>query len=350
MKHIPLFLLTCLLTFIPLSVHAEISYSDAYANSVTDACDHHYEMLENGEISNEGYNDIGYALSDITGDGICELIVRQVIGKHWAEYWVFNTDGYAGYFICWFGCYARSLYGYEEGILYEEAYKGDVSLSLARWDGNEFTVIPLYSGTYNRDSYPPSIPDLQDCYDPYCLLEEVPDFQPLDYGTRVSRYSPDPYYPSDPYDLSNYGYRTVVTGGQGPLVFQTEPGGSFLWDHSFGDGSRIFVNLSWRNQGYALAYDNGTYGLVDASYINWGNAPGPAYDPHNLDDYGYRTVSTEGRGNLIFQTEPGGSFMNDYQYRDGDTIYVNLYWRENGYAIAYQNGVYGYVDAGYINW
>ena len=27
---------------------------------------------------------------------------------------------------------------------------------------------------------------------------------------------------------------------------------------------------------------------------------------------------------------------------------MNLNWRQDGYAIAYEDGVYGYVDAGYI--
>ena len=56
------------------------------------------------------------------------------------------------------------------------------------------------------------------------------------------------------------------------------------------------------------------------------------------------------KGALIFQTSPNGSFMNDYEFWNGDRIYVNLNWRQDGYAIAYQNGVYGYVDANYINW
>ena len=42
--------------------------------------------------------------------------------------------------------------------------------------------------------------------------------------------------------------------------------------------------------------------------------------------------------------------MYDYEYWDGDTIYVNKTWRSDGYAIAYEDGVYGYVDASYIDW
>ncbi len=163
---------------------------------------------------------------------------------------------------------------------------------------------------------------------------------------------------SDPHNLSDYGWRTVNTGGRGALVFQTEPGGSFLSDHQFYDGDQIYVNLSWREKGYSLAYDNGTYGFVDASYINWGtgtstpiyNPPSYSYDPHNLSDFVYRTVNTGGRGALVFQTQPAGSFLSDHQFYDGDSIYVNQYFRENGYALAYENGTYGFVDASYINW
>ena len=158
----------------------------------------------------------------------------------------------------------------------------------------------------------------------------------------------------DPHTLSDFGYRTVRTGGEGNLVFQTEPGGSVVSGHSYSDGSTIYVNLYWREKGYTLAYDNGVYGYVDAGYIDWStggsSSSSSKYDPHSLSDFGYRTVATGGRGNLVFQTAPGGSLISGHSYTDGSKIYVNLYWRENGYAIAYDNGVYGYVDASYINW
>ena len=31
-----------------------------------------------------------------------------------------------------------------------------------------------------------------------------------------------------------------------------------------------------------------------------------ASDRYDLDDFGYRTVKTRGRGNLVFQSKPGG--------------------------------------------
>jgi hypothetical protein len=75
-----------------------------------------------------------------------------------------------------------------------------------------------------------------------------------------------------------------------------------------------------------------------------------ASDKYDLDNFGYRTVKTRGRGNLVFQSKPGGSFMSEYSFSNGDRIYVNLDWEEDGYAIAYKNGDYCYVDASYIDW
>ena len=156
---------------------------------------------------------------------------------------------------------------------------------------------------------------------------------------------------SDRFDLDNYGYRTVVTNGKGALVFQNSPDGTFMNDYQYNDGDRIYVNLDWRQDGYAIAYQNGTYGYVDAKYIDWGSSSySGGSSKKNLSNYGYRTVNTGGRGNLVFQSSPNGSFMNDYQYSDGEQIYVNLDWRSDGYAIAYEDGVYGYVDASYIDW
>lgn len=215
------------------------------------------------------------------------------------------------------------------------------------------------------------------------------------------------------------------------------------------DGDWIYVNVKWCQDGYAMAYENGTYGYVDVSYIDWGdqkltqkpfhpttprypderssnwqrNYIGDCYvvncnewvslrehadtssrrlmkvplgakvtdcydtsfdfylceyrgqmgfiqkrylsakrpkptqkpkpkqvDKYDLRLYEYRQVASKGRGSLIFQKEPRGSFMKSYKYYDGDWIYVNVKWRSEGYAMAYENGTYGYVDASYIDW
>ena len=152
------------------------------------------------------------------------------------------------------------------------------------------------------------------------------------------------------YDLDNFGYRTVDTGGRGNLVFQSSPGGSFMREYSYRDGERIYVNLDWRQDGYAIAYANGDYGYVDARYIDWGRGSGTGSGARDLDNFEYRTVRIKGRGSLVFQKSPRGAFMDDYRYWDGDEIFVNVDWRKDGYALAYENGVYGYVDASYIDW
>lgn len=150
------------------------------------------------------------------------------------------------------------------------------------------------------------------------------------------------------YDLDNFGYRTVRTRGRGNLVFQSSPGGSFMREYSYRDGDRIYVNLDWRQDGYAIAYADGDYGYVDAGYIDWGGSGDSG--ARDLSNFEYRTVKIKGRGSLVFQKSPRGAFMYDHQFRDGDEIYVNVDWRRDGYALAYDDGEYGYVDAGYIRW
>lgn len=246
---------------------------------------------------------------------------------------------------------------------------------------------------------------------------------------------------NDKYDLSDFGWKRVDSKGRGSLVFQKAPAGKSMSGHKFYTGDQIYVNLYYRENGYAFAYENGEYGYVDASYIDWGNSsstysskypdqrtsgwqldylgeyyvvncdewvslrehadtsssrlakvplgarvvsvydtifdfylceyngevgfilkkylsPNPGRetinpskdDRYNLDMYEYRRVSSKGRGSLVFQRSPGGSFISGFKYHDGDWIYVNVEWRSKGYAMAYENGTYGYVDASYIAW
>ena len=251
----------------------------------------------------------------------------------------------------------------------------------------------------------------------------------------------------DRYDLNLYEYRQVTEKGRGSLVFQESPRGSSIKGFKYHDGDWVYVNVKWRQDGYTMAYENGTYGYVDASYFDWGytkstpkplnpsipqypdemssnwqwdyigdcyvvncnewvslrehadtssirlekvplgarvtdcydtafdlylceyrgqigfilkrylstNHPMPTKKPKHIDRvnlnlYEYRQVASKGRGSLIFQKVPRGSFMKDFKYCDGDWIYVNVKWRSEGYAMAYENGTYGYVDASYIDW
>lgn len=59
---------------------------------------------------------------------------------------------------------------------------------------------------------------------------------------------------------------------------------------------------------------------------------------HNPDDPAIPAIS-------LCSLRAGGGYADD-----GDRIFVNVDYREGGYALAYKNGVYGYVDAGYIDW
>lgn len=184
----------------------------------------------------------------------------------------------------------------------------------------------------------------------------------------------------DKYDLSNFGYRYVDSKGRGSLVFQKSPRGKSMKGHKFYTGDRIYVNIHWRQDGYAIAYENGEYGYVDASYIDWskgsgggkpgggsqgGGKPGGGSQgggkpsgggswsgggDRDLSNFEYRRVASNGRGSLVFQKEPRGKSMPGHKFYDGDWIYVNIHYRRDGYSIAYENGEYGYVDASYIDW
>ena len=338
--------------------HAAETYATIYESAFYEAIERHEQMLSNGETDPQ-YNDIGYALADLTGDGVCELIFKQFTGKHYAEFWVYGYDGVSSFYMGEFSCDADwdAMYGYRSGILYRESYKGDVMLGLAEWDGSVITARTLYRGTYDRALDPPSVRDLSAYYDPDRLLGQIPEFIFFEgsiptAGDTSEGSSSSSSSSSDRYNLDNYGYRTVITTDRrGALVFQNSPNGAFMNDYQFWNGDSIFVNLNWREDGYAIAYKDGVYGYVDATYINWSSGSIDGYDDRfNLDNYDTRIVNTGGRGTLVFQNSPNGSFMNNYQYEDGEGIFVNLYWRQDGYAIAYKDGVYGYVDASYINW
>lgn len=69
---------------------------------------------------------------------------------------------------------------------------------------------------------------------------------------------------------------------------------------------------------------------------------------YNLNYYEYRTVSVPVGTLLVMQDRPGGDFMSTY-FTNGESIYVNMRYAQNGYLLAYKNGVYGYVDMQYVN-
>ena len=69
---------------------------------------------------------------------------------------------------------------------------------------------------------------------------------------------------------------------------------------------------------------------------------------YNLNNYAYKTVTVPMGTLLVMQERPGGEFMSTY-YSNGDSILVNMRYAENGYLLAYKNGVYGYVDMNYVN-
>ena len=69
---------------------------------------------------------------------------------------------------------------------------------------------------------------------------------------------------------------------------------------------------------------------------------------YNLNYYEYRTVSVPMGTLLVMKERPCGEFMST-DFTNGESIYVNMRYAQNGYLLAYKNGVYGYVDMQYVN-
>lgn len=158
------------------TIDNNIDYREVYKAAVDDAMKKHNEAIED---EMEAYTSITYALSDITGDGVCELLIRQSYAKHYIEYWVYGTDGTTSYHMGDFSCDSFDLYGYKRGVLYLDSYKGDFSLGLAEWTGDGFNNITLFEGTFDRDGDPPTLEDLVSHYDPSRLLDPIPEFLDL---------------------------------------------------------------------------------------------------------------------------------------------------------------------------
>lgn len=74
---------------------------------------------------------------------------------------------------------------------------------------------------------------------------------------------------------------------------------------------------------------------------------GPQNDIYNLANFVYRTVFVPPGTYLVMQQWPGGTFM-PVSYSNGEAIFVNQYYYNAGYLLAYKNGTYGLVDALYV--
>ena len=171
-----------LLTFVlsAVSVSAYSSDLDTYKDALADVEKRHDSFLERNGFDSP-YTDAEYSLFDITGDGKDELVVRQITNKHSSYFWVYGNDGIESYFMGEFECDADfdAIYGYVDGILFRESYKGMVSLYLARYDGASFSVGSLYDGSYNRDAQPPTVEELSAYYDASKITEKAPAFESL---------------------------------------------------------------------------------------------------------------------------------------------------------------------------
>ena len=123
----------------------------------------------------------------------------------------------------------------------------------------------------------------------------------------------------DKYDLSNFGWRTVDSKGRGSLVFQKAPRGKAIKGHRFYTGDQIYVNLNYREDGYGFAYEDGEYGYVDASYIDWSSGKSSGSSTGSISSgSGSGTVSFSGDSNV--RSGPGLDYGTVGSVKKGQTL------------------------------
>ena len=127
------------------------------------------------------YNGLYYTMCDITGDGIDELIFNKSVDKHLRYFWVYGSSNSSPYYMGEVEEEAANqpAYGYKQGFIFTESYKGWIALYYAAWNGESFTKETLFEGSYDRNYEPPTVTDLYEFYDPDRLLEPFPAFLPV---------------------------------------------------------------------------------------------------------------------------------------------------------------------------
>ncbi len=69
---------------------------------------------------------------------------------------------------------------------------------------------------------------------------------------------------------------------------------------------------------------------------------------HNLKNFVNRTVVGLPSGTCLqMQSCPDGPFL-PVMYYEGNNIFVNAFFMQEGYLLAFKDGMYGFVDGGYV--
>lgn len=225
-------------------------------------------------------------------------------------------------------------YGIDEDLVYEYYLDGNETYYLQLYVINgffgevhfDFTINPPSKNTYDYSGISDSIDDYQGSSGSY-NMDWTGDYIGTRYVVNCDEWVSLRLYP----DTSSDRLAKVPFGAKVNDCFEAD-------------------------NGFYYCEYNGTTGYILSKYLSsspqkHGTGKTSSNDDrYDLNQYDYRMVVEKGRGALIFQKAPRGSFMKNHKFYDGDWIYVNINWRQNGYAIAYENGEYGYVDASYIEW
>ena len=85
--------------------------------------------------------------------------------------------------------------------------------------------------------------------------------------------------------------------------------------------------------------------------VTGGNAGqnGPIDDVHNLAYFVPHVVDHLPEGTcLVMQVSPQGAVIPGHRFYNGDEIWVHGRYWEGGCFLAFDDGIYGYVDAQYV--
>ena len=129
----------------------QIDYASAYQSAIQEAIQRRRSRLASGDLISDMYNRLAYQLCDITGDGVKELILRQMENKHAEEVRVYGLNNGRPYFMGDFGADTIDIIcaGYRQGMLLMSEYKGSYDLKYQEYTGYGFVEHTLFSGSWD---------------------------------------------------------------------------------------------------------------------------------------------------------------------------------------------------------
>lgn len=156
-----------------------LDYKSIYDQSIVDAQNYHNQ----NPYLNDMYSFLEYTLCEVTGDDIMELFIHSHYEKHGATLLIYSYNGQTTSRIGEIKVDIPTSYvvnGYDQGFIYEEAYKTSYELNYYAWTEQGFVQHVVYTED-NRDWTNDQIDflSMEDFYDMRLVNQSLP-MVPLD--------------------------------------------------------------------------------------------------------------------------------------------------------------------------